>query len=263
MRRLEVVIAAGDGEICRTLTEAVSRMPEMSVAFCTGSESCAIEYMQMHRTDILFLEMDLAEGNGMSLLEQIECTVQPRPLMIVMMESGQTAVLEYLHSHGIDYICQKGKNDDSPQRLTDIAYRLYPYSCFSMISDSGYTYHKLTGGQADVVTRDYIERELLRMGFRQKYVVFSYIAEGIELLIHWDENEQVQITRDLYPLIAQRYHATKAGVERAIRISLQAAFTSMSDEEISRHYPYPFDRARKRPSNADFLANMSKRLTLD
>ena len=117
MRRLEVVIVAGDGVICRALTEAVSRMPEMSAAFCTGSESCAIEYMQMHRTDILFLEMDLAEGNGMSLLEQMECTVQPRPLLIAMMESGQTAVLEYLRSHGIDYICQKGKNDDSPQRL--------------------------------------------------------------------------------------------------------------------------------------------------
>lgn len=263
MRRLEVVIVAGDGAICRALTEAVSRMPEMIVAFCTGSESCALEYMQMHRTDIVFLEMDLAEGDGMSLLEQMEHTVQPRPLMIAMTESGSAAVLEYLRCHGIDYICQKGRNDDSPQRLIDIAYRLYPYSRLATVTDSGYTYRELTSEQADVVTRNYIERELLHMGFRQKYVGFSYIAEGIELLIHWDGNEQVQITRDLYPLIAQRYHATRAGVERAIRISLQAAFSSMSDEEVSRYYPYPFDRARKRPSNADFLVNMSKRLTLD
>lgn len=263
MRRLEVVIVAGDGAICRALTEAVNCMPEMIAAFCTGSESCALEYMQMHRTDILFLEMDLAEGDGLSLLERMERTVQPRPLMIAMTEPGREAESEYLRSHGIDYICQKGKNHDSPQHLIDIAYRLYPYNCLSNVTDSGYTYHELTGAQADVVTRNYIERELLRMGFREKYVGFSYIAEGIELLIHWDSNEQVQITRDLYPLIAQRYHATKAGVERAIRISLQVAFSSMSDEEVSRHYPYPFDRTRKRPSNADFLVNMSKRLVLD
>lgn len=262
MRRLEVIIAAGDGAVCRELTEAVNRMPEMIAAFCTGSENCALEYMQMHVTDILFLEMNLAEGDGMSLLDQMERMALSRPLIIAMADSGSTAVLEYLRSHGADYIFQKGKNDLPLQRVVDMAYRLYPYRCMLDAASQGYSYHELTREQADVVTRRLIEHELLRMGFKQKYVGFSYIAEAIELLIHEEPNQQLQITRDVYPLVAERYHATKAGVERAIRISLQAAFSTMSDEEIARYYPYSFDRSRKRPSNVDFLVNMSKRLTL-
>ena len=48
MKRVEVIIVAGDETFCRTLTEAVNRLPEMFPAFGTDSERCALEYMQMH-----------------------------------------------------------------------------------------------------------------------------------------------------------------------------------------------------------------------
>ena len=102
----------------------------------------------------------------------------------------------------------------------------------------------------------------MRMGFRQKYVGFAYIAEAIELLIHWEPDRQVQITREIYPLIAGRYHVTGQSVERAIRSAIKAAFTGIPDSELHSYYPYPFDRAMGRPSNVDFLVNMSMRLTL-
>ena len=167
---------------------------------------------------------------------------------------------EYMREHGVDYICRKEAGDDSIRHLLDIAVRLYPYK--RVLDWEAHGYGKLTGEPSGVVTRHYIERELMRMGFRQKYVGFAYIAEAIELLIHWEPDRQVQITREIYPLIAGRYHVTGQSVERAIRSAIKAAFTGIPDSELHSYYPYPFDRAMGRPSNVDFLVNMSMRLTL-
>ncbi len=260
MKRVEVIIVAGDETFCRTLTEAVNRLPEMFPAFGTDSERCALEYMQMHPVDILFLEMELAEGDGRSLLEQLSQQELPRPLIIGVADSGSPTMAEYMREHGVDYICRKEAGDDSIRHLLDIAVRLYPYK--RVLDWEAHGYGKLTGEPSGVVTRRYIERELMRMGFRQKYVGFAYIAEAIELLIHWEPDRQVQITREIYPLIAGRYHVTGQSVERAIRSAIKAAFTGIPDSELHSYYPYPFDRAMGRPSNVDFLVNMSMRLTL-
>ena len=263
MRRLEVIIVAGDGAVCRTLTEAVTRMPEMLAVFCTGSENYALEYMQMHPVDILLLDMELAEGDGLSLLEQMHVRGIPRPLVIGTTDSDSPEMAGDMRDHGVDYICRKGVNDASPEHLLNIAHRLYPYKHLLDMSDRGYENCDLMGTQAEVVNRRYIERELMRMGFKEKYVGFSYIAEAIELLIHWDSDHQVQITREIYPLVAKRYHATKEGVERGMRSAIKAAFAGVPDSELRRYYPYPYDRAMGRPSNVDFLVNMSMHLALE
>ena len=126
MKRIEVIIVAGDETFCRTLTEAVNRLPEMFPALCTGSERCALEYMQMHPVDILFLEMELAEGGGRSLLEQLSQQELPRPLIIGVTGSGSPTMAEYVREHGVDYICRKESGDDLPRHLLDLAFRLYP-----------------------------------------------------------------------------------------------------------------------------------------
>lgn len=263
MKRVEVIIVAGDETFCCALTEAVNRLSEMFPAFGTDSERCALEYMQMHPVDILFLEMELAEGDGRSLLEQLSQQELPRPLIIGVTDSGSPTMARYMREHGVDYICRKGAGDDLPRHLLDLALRLYPYKCAFDRADHGYMYGKLTGEPSDVVTRRYIERELMRMGFRRKYVGFAYIAEAIELLIHWEPDRQVQITREIYPLVAGHYHVTKQSVERAIRSAIKAAFAGIPDRELHRYYPYPFDHAMGRPSNVDFLVNMSMRLMLE
>lgn len=263
MRRLEIMIVAGDGAFCRRLAETAAQTPEMVISFCTGSVNVAIEYLQVHTADIMFLETDLAEGDGLSLLDLMEQRALSRPLIMMLTDSGSVAVLQCIREHGVDYICQKGRGADSPQHLLDIAYRLYPYKLMLDSDGQGYQFYELTEEQSDVVTRRYIERELLRLGFRKKYVGFDYTAEAIELLMHRDTDQQVQITREIYPLVAKRYHATKEGVERGIRNAIQAAFSKVPDSEMRRYYPYSYDRNMGRPSNVDFLVNVSMHLTLD
>lgn len=263
MKRIEVIIVAGDETFCCALTEAVDQLPEMFPAFATGSERCALEYMKMHPVDIMFLEMELAEGDGRSLLEQLSQQERSHPLIIGVTDSGPPTMAGYMREHGVDYICRKGAGGDSPRHVLDIAVRLYPYKRVLDRADHGHMHGGLAAGSSDVATRRDIERELMHMGFQKKYVGFDYIVEVIELLIHWESDRQVQITREIYPLVAGRYHATGQSVERAIRSAIKAAFAGIPDSELHRYYPYSFDHAMGRPSNVDFLVNMSMRLMLE
>lgn len=263
MKRIEVVIVAGDETFCHVLAEAVGRLPEMVPVYCTGSEHCAMEYMQMHPVDILFLEMELAEGDGRFLLERLSQRELPSPLVIGVTGSDSPAMAGFMREHGVDYICRKEAGDDLPGHLLELAVRLYPYHRAFEQMEQGYASGKAAGKQADTVDRCSIERELMRMGFQRKYVGFAYIAEAIELLIHWEMDRQVQVTKEIYPLVAGRYQVTEQSVERAIRSAIKAAFAGVPAGKMHHYYPYPFDHAMGRPSNVDFLVNMSMRLTME
>lgn len=62
--------------------------------------------------------------------------------------------------------------------------------------------------------RTRIEDALMEMGVPTNIKGFSYIADAVEILI---DKPNVQITKFLYPEIAERYKTTPNRVERSIR----------------------------------------------
>lgn len=242
----------------RTLAET---QPGLCIVYDTGSEQRALQYLERHKVDVMILDLELAEGDGVSLLEGIRENKLEKPFTVVVTNTVSNVTLSYLRTHGADYIYQKMNAAYSPVRVLSVIRKIFPYQCFSKPCKE----HPIVIGfhreQADLVMRNNLERELEMLGIKRKMVGFGFLVEAIMLYVNSQE-EDVHVTNEIYPEVAKMMHTTSMSVERSIRSAIEAAFTRVDIVRLHRYYPYPYDDDKGRPTNTQFIANMAKRIQI-
>ena len=102
-----------------------------------------------------------------------------------------------------------------------------------------------------------IERELVRMGFRQGQSGFYNIVEAIILITQVEHGQPIRVTSDIYPKVAECRGSTVCNVERTIRNAIESVWKRSNLRTLQEMYPYPCDNLNGRPTNAEFLINMA------
>ena len=126
-------------------------------------------------------------------------------------------------------------------------------SCQATSVDTKHTFFE-DGGKAK---RACIERELVRMGFRQGQSGFYNIVESILLIAQMQRGQPIRVTSDIYPKFALRRGSTASSVERTIRNAIESVWKRSNLRTLQEMYPYPCDNLNGRPTNAEFLINMA------
>ena len=121
------------------------------------------------------------------------------------------------------------------------------------VVDTKHTFFE-DGGKAK---RACIERELVRMGFRQGQSGFYNIVESILLITQMQRGQPIRVTSDIYPKVALRRGSTASSVERTIRNAIESVWKRSNLRTLQEMYPYPCDNLNGRPTNAEFLINMA------
>lgn len=260
-RLIKIMMVEDDPEICADFCAAAEQYSQLSLVYQTDSQQNALDYMEGHTVDVLLLDIELTEGDGVSLLDQLQQRTLAKPFIVVVTNTASTVTLSYMRTHGADYIYQKTNAAYSAAKVLSVILKLYPYKLLEGTREGSYAVERFHSEKARVVTRQYVETELEKMGFKRSHVGFDYAAEAIQILIA-NKDEEFQITRALYPLIARRHHTTKDGVERGIRNAIEYAFTGTPPYLLEQYYPYPYEQEKGRPTNVEFLKNMAVRLAL-
>lgn len=84
------------------------------------------------------------------------------------------------------------------------------------------------------MNRAKIEDVLLQMGVPAGIKGFNYIADAIEIFD--DRGTNISITKELYPLIAEKNNTTSSRTERAIRHALERVRSYRGNPEVINHY---------------------------
>jgi two-component system response regulator (stage 0 sporulation protein A) len=71
------------------------------------------------------------------------------------------------------------------------------------------------------------------------------------------------ITKVLYPRIAAKFDTTSSRVERAIRHSIEVAWSRNNIETIKKFFGYTINTERGKPTNSEFIALVADRLRLN
>ena len=95
---------------------------------------------------------------------------------------------------------------------------------------------------------------LARIKFSLKAAGTNYLIEGIMLLLHWKEDaHRLGMTKEIYPHIGQRYGVSPVSVERNMRLAIETAWSKMTYDYASEHYPFNYTSRLGRPTNQEFL----------
>lgn len=94
------------------------------------------------------------------------------------------------------------------------------------------------------------------LGIPPQYKGHPYLIEGIYLaILHQDWLGAM--TTKLYPAVGQRFGASPAQVERAMRYALDITWEKGNLAELYRFFPYEIGEKKGKPTNGIFIAKMA------
>ena len=72
-----------------------------------------------------------------------------------------------------------------------------------------------------------------------------------------------QITKQLYPDIAKKFHTTPSRVERAIRHAIEVAWSRGKADAVENIFGYTVSATKGKPTNSEFIAMIADKLRLE
>ena len=106
-----------------------------------------------------------------------------------------------------------------------------------------------------------ISRLFHEMGIPAHFRGYSYLRDAI--IIATQEVEVLgNITKNLYPRIAEKYHSTSSGVESAIRHTIEIGWERGNTEFMDEFFGFDNQKGRF-PTSASFIAKVSDKLRLE
>ena len=91
---------------------------------------------------------------------------------------------------------------------------------------------------------------------------YLYLREAILMVIH-DVDLLGAVTKELYPLIAEKYNTTPSRVERAIRHAIEVAWSRGNVDVVNSLFGYTIDVNRGKPTNSEFIAMIADKLRVE
>jgi len=216
----------------------------------TGSEKEGLALLKKGITDVLILDLELEEGDGIHLAEKMCVLPIQRPFVVVTTNNSSVSIHQYLRTElKVDFIYQKTNTSYTPTQVLDIA-------------EKAYRYHRRVNyrtPEENEILKKKILQELQNIGFQKQYIGTEYLLEALFLLSK-SKNHTLQISKSIYPILSRQYQCDPSNIERSIRSAIERVWSTVSIDRISRHYPFEVTNKNGRPSNGEFLLNMRQKL---
>lgn len=90
---------------------------------------------------------------------------------------------------------------------------------------------------------------------------YRYIKEAIELMLERDDATEHAVSKLIYPVLASRYHKSKAGIEKAIRVAIEAAWMRGPEKMRLAIFRNTLKDFKNRPTNTEFLSTLAAYLS--
>ena len=90
---------------------------------------------------------------------------------------------------------------------------------------------------------------------------YHYLREAI-LMVVKDMDLLGGITKELYPMIAEKFNTTPSRVERAIRHAIEVAWNRGRVETINKSFGYTIHDEKGKPTNGEFIAMIADRMRI-
>lgn len=107
-----------------------------------------------------------------------------------------------------------------------------------------------------------ITKILHNLGIPAHIKGYHFIREAVDMVI---ENPSIigQVTKTLYPTIAQKFSSSATKVERAIRHAIELGWTRGNQDKIDEIFGYTISALKAKPTNSEFIAMIADYISLN
>lgn len=255
-RKISVLIADDNKMFTDELAAFIKTMPDMSVVGVAYNGNEALAMINETKPDVVILDIIMPERDGLGVLKQLSASKTKKPICIVLSVTGSSSIMETAIKLGADYYLLK------PQSMPAVADAIRSFSDVSSEIAAPAIEQISMMPQAKAVDLEAIVTEFIHeLGVPAHIKGYQYIRSAIMMVVE-DMELLNYITKQLYPTIAKKYKTTSSRVERAIRHSIEVAWSRGKAETMDEIFGYTVDTGKGKPTNSEFIAMVADRIRL-
>ncbi|OKZ56436.1 MAG: sporulation transcription factor Spo0A [Clostridium sp. 26_21] len=269
--KITVLIADDNQEFSTTLATYLKNQEDMVIVGRAKDGNEALDMISSLTPDIVLLDVIMPHLDGIGVLEQMNMIkLNKKPICIMLSAVGQDKVTRRAIELGAEYYVVKPFDIDL--LITRIR-ELKNYKPASQNSNFISREINNTNKQQYIdISNNSVNKEnniealvtniIHEVGVPAHIKGYQYLREAIIMVIN-DIDVINQITKCLYPQIANKFHTTPSRVERAIRHAIEVAWGRGQQDIVENIFGYTISAAKGKPTNSEFIAMISDKLRLE
>lgn len=252
---IKVLLADEEKEFNEILSGYLRKESDMSIVGMTDDGKEALNLVEKQKPDVVVLGSIMPRLDGLGVLERINrMDKKPKVIMLTSIRSA--------------YYVQRAFDNQA----TDVL--LKPFDVQALVGRiRSASEHELpseiTAAAGQLITqapqeRDYeleVTEVLHQMGIPAHVKGYQYLRDAI-LYIMDDINLLGAVTKELYPLVAEKYNTSASRVERAIRHAIELAWNRGNVDMMIQYFGYTINTEKGKPTNSEFIAMVADKIRL-
>ncbi|MGE5583066.1 MAG: sporulation transcription factor Spo0A [Bacillota bacterium] len=262
MSKIKIAIADNNRELCNTLADLIDLQEDMELVGVAFDGLEALKVIENSKPDVLILDITMPYLDGIGVLERIAAFPE-RPVVIVLTAFEQEAMIQRLTTMGATYYMVK------PFDAPTLFDRIRQFASSHPAPARPVKIHEERSIYTANIRREKSTPELElevsklfhEMGIPAHFRGYAYLRDAI--IIASREVEVLgNITKNLYPRIAEKYHSTPSGVESAIRHTIEIGWERGNTDFMEEFFGFENQKNRF-PTSASFITKIADKLRLE
>ena len=205
------------------------------------------------KPDIVLLDIIMPKRDGLSVMNRISNShLAKKPMCIALSVTGSERIMKTCQEYGFEYFLLKPQTNEAIYDTILSFGARSGRTSFEVVSQDGKKEYDLEALVTDFIHELGVPAHI--KGYQYVRTAIMMVVENMELLNY--------ITKQLYPVIAKKYSTTSSRVERAIRHSIEVAWSRGRPETMNQIFGYTIDTGKGKPTNSEFIAMVADRIRL-
>lgn len=265
--KIRVLIADDNVEFAMTLHSYLEKEEEMEVVGMAKDGNEAYDMILENSPDVVLLDVIMPHLDGLGVLEKLSSApIEKIPLCIMLSAVGQDKITQKAINLGAEYYIVK------PFDISLLIKRIRDFKFYQPGSVKGnFASREIKQQYIEIAPENkkdegnleaLVTNVIHEVGVPAHIKGYQYLREAIMMVVN-DIDIINQITKQLYPEIAEKYKTTPSRVERAIRHAIEVAWGRGQTDTVENIFGYTVSASKGKPTNSEFIAMIADKLRLE
>lgn len=253
--KTSVLIADDNKQFSNNLADYLKTQPDISVTGCAYDGEEALGMLFETKPDVLILDTIMPKRDGISVLRKIqEMRIDKKPIVISVSAAESEWITNSVSQLGAAYFLLKPQSNEA---IADVIRAIAKVKSPTLRQQAVAVPQNPQAVDLETLVTEFMHE----LGVPAHIKGYQYIRTAIMMVVE-DMDVLNYITKQLYPAIAKKYSTTSSRVERAIRHSIEVAWTRGKAQTMNEIFGYTIDIDKGKPTNSEFIAMVADKIRL-
>lgn len=263
--KMNILILEDDAQMAESLKGDLVQQEDIGTVECASTEADALELIGRTPFDFIVLDLVMSQTDGFHMMERLNgMHLDQAPDIIVLSAIGHETAIKKSFELGAKYYMIKPCDPDIVySRMKDIKRMSEPVPAAQPAEQAAPAYNAPAQApvQAKAVDQRIMEI-LLALGMPPHLKGYPYLREAVKMAIQ-DPTYIYNITKRLYPDIAEKFEVTTTKVELAIRHTIEVAWQRGKMVNAEQIFGCPVFTKNSRPTNGELIALIADKVSME